>query len=432
MELIIGIILLVTIFALLLIGVPISFTVAIASALAMLVLFSADVAVFTTAQQMLSGLDSFTLLAIPFFILAGVIMNNGGIAQRLINLAKVLIGRMPGSLVHTNIVGNMLFGSLSGSAVASAAAVGGVLTPTQKKEGYDPKFTAAANIASAPTGMIIPPSIALIVYSTASGGTSIAALFIAGYIPGILWGLATLIVAYIVFKKKSYGVNIDKISLKEGFNVFFSAFPSLLLIFIVIGGIVAGIFTATEAAAIAVLYASILSFIYKTIRVKDIPKMLKETVEMSGVIMFLVAASTILSIAMTFSGIPPALSEIILSVSDNLIVILILMNIILLLIGAFMDITPALLIFTPIFLPIATELGLDPVHFGIVLVMNLSIGMITPPVGSVLFVGSNVGKVPIESLVKPLSLFYVAIIAMLLVVTFFPQISMFLPNLFEI
>lgn len=429
MALTTGISLLISFFILLILGVPIAFSIAIASFISMLILFPFDVTIFTTAQQLLAGLNIFSLLAIPFFILAGVIMNNGGIALRLVNLAKALLGRIPGSLAHTNIAGNMLFGSISGSAVASAAAMGGLMSPLQEKEGYDKNFSAAANIASAPTGLIIPPSIALIIYSLASGGVSIGALFIAGYIPGILWGISLMIIAWILAKHNKYPVS-GKTSLKTKFKVFFEAIPSLLMIVIVIGGIVAGIFTATEASVVAVLFSLILSFLYKSIKWKDIPGMLIESVETTGVVMLLVGASALLSIVMTFSGIPEILSESILSITDNMIIILLLMNILLLIAGTFLDITPAVLIFTPIFLPIAMDLGMDPVHFGIMIVFNLSIGLATPPVGTVLYVGSRVGNVTVESVFKPLLIFYAAIFVILMLVTFVPQLSLFLPEIF--
>jgi tripartite ATP-independent transporter DctM subunit len=429
MTLTAGLILLGVFFVLLLIGVPIAISIAGASIATMLILFPFDVAVFTSAQKMVTGLDSFALLAVPFFVLSGIIMNNGGIAIRLINLAKLLAGRMPGSLAHTNVMGNMLFGSISGSSVASAAAIGGVMSPMQDKEGYERTYSAAANIASAPTGLLIPPSGLLIIYSLVSGGTSVAALFMAGYIPGILWGLATMAVAYFIAKKKNYPVS-QKITFRQGALVFLDAIPSLMLIVIVLGGIIAGIFTATEGAAIAVAYSLILSIIYRTFSLKKLPKMLLETVEMTAVIMLLIGTSTILSLVMSFTGIPEAISSGLLGLTDNPIMILLLMNVILLIIGTFMDITPAVLIFTPIFLPVVATFGMDPVHFGIMMAFNLCIGNITPPVGSALFVGCSIGKVKIEQVIKPLLPFYGAIILVLLAVTFIPEISLTLPKLF--
>jgi tripartite ATP-independent transporter DctM subunit len=429
MTLTAGLILLSVFFVLLLIGVPIAISIAGSSIATMLILFPFDVAVFTSAQKMVTGLDSFALLAVPFFVLSGIIMNNGGIAIRLINLAKLLAGRMPGSLAHTNVMGNMLFGSISGSSVASAAAIGGVMSPMQDKEGYERTYSAAANIASAPTGLLIPPSGLLIIYSLVSGGTSVAALFMAGYIPGILWGLATMAVAYFIAKKKNYPVS-QKITFRQGVLVFLDAIPSLMLIVIVLGGIIAGIFTATEGAAIAVAYSLILSIIYRTFSLKKLPKMLLETVEMTAVIMLLIGTSTILSLVMSFTGIPEAISSGLLGLTDNPIMILLLMNVILLIIGTFMDITPAVLIFTPIFLPVVATFGMDPVHFGIMMAFNLCIGNITPPVGSALFVGCSIGKVKIEQVIKPLLPFYGAIILVLLAVTFIPEISLTLPKLF--
>ncbi|MDT2047793.1 TRAP transporter large permease [Bacillus sp. 1780r2a1] len=413
---------------LLLFSVPISFSIVIASLVTIITIMPVDMAIFTAAQKMVTGIDSFSLLAVPFFILAGILMNNGGIAYRLVNFAKVLVGKAPGALAHSNIIGNMMFGSLSGSSVAAAAAIGGVMGPLQKKEGYDPRFSAAANIASAPTGLIIPPSGTLIIYSLVSGGTSIAALFIAGYIPGILWGIACMVVAFLIARKKGYRVN-EKVTVKLFFKTFLDAIPSLLMIVVVIGGIVAGIFTATEASAIAVLYTFILSFaIYRTVKLKDMPGILLNTVSITSVIMFLVAASSVMSWVMAFTGLPALISDAILSISTNMYVILIVLNIILLAIGTFMDITAAVLIFTPIFLPIVQQFGMDPVHFGIMMVLNLSIGNITPPVGSALFVGASIAKLDLEDVIKPLLPFYLAIIVVLILVTFLPEISLFLPK----
>lgn len=428
MALQVGLVLLIVFILLLILSVPISISIVLASIVAILTVIPADMAIFTSAQKIVTGLDSFTLLAVPFFILSGILMNNGGIAERLINFAKVLVGKMPGSLAHTTVLGNMLFGSLSGSSVAAAAAIGGVMGPLQKKEGYDPKFSAAVNIASAPTGLIIPPSGVLIIYSLVSGGTSVAALFVAGYIPGFLWGLACMVVGFIIAKRRKYPTS-ERVPLKIAFKTFIEAIPSLMLIVIVIGGILGGYFTATEASAIAVAYTLLLSFIYRTVKLKDLPRIILESVEITAVIMLLVAASSIMSWVMAFTGIPSAISELIMGVSDNPIIILLILNIFLLFIGTFMDITPAVLIFTPIFLPIVTSFGMDPIHFGIMMVLNLSIGNITPPVGSALFVGASVANLDLEDVIKPMLPFYAAIIVVLLLVTYLPQVSLFLPRL---
>ncbi len=424
-----GLILLIVFAVLLVFRVPISIAIAIASIATMLTQLPFDMAIFTAGQKLVTGIDNFSLLAVPFFVLAGILMTNGGIAERLVNFAKVLVGRMPGSLAHTNIVGNMLFGSISGSSVAAAVAIGGVMGPMQKKEGYDPRFSAAANIASAPTGLLIPPSQTLIIYSLASGGTSIAALFIAGYLPGILWGLLCMVVAFLIAKREKYPLP-ERVTFKIALKTFFDAIPSLMLIVIVIGGILAGIFTATEAAAVAVLYTVLLSFAYKTVKVKDLPRIINESVILTCMIMLLVAASSVMSWVMSFTGIPQMVSELLLGISDNPIIILLVMNVFLLIVGTFMDITPAVLIFTPIFLPIVTGFGMDPVHFGIMIVMNLCVGNITPPVGSALFAGVSVAKVELEDVIKPLLPFYAAIVVALLLVTYIPGISMILPKLF--
>ncbi|MFD2706212.1 TRAP transporter large permease [Salibacterium lacus] len=420
-----------TFFVLLGIGVPISVSIGIASLAAALIAVPVDILLFTAAQNLIGGINSFALLAILFFILAGSIMNNGGIAIRLINLAKLIAGRLPGSLAHTNVVGNMLFGSISGSAVAAAAAIGSVMSPLQAREGYKRSYSAAVNIASSPTGFLIPPSSALIIFSLVSGGTSISALFIAGYLPGILMGLSIMIVAYIIAKKEQYPV-ADPIPLKEKFKVILDAIPSLFMIVVVIGGIVGGIFTATEGAAIAVIYAALLALAYRSLSWRDIPKILTETVSMTGIVLFLVGASSVMSWAMTITGIPAEISNAMLSISENKIIVLFMMMVILLIIGTFMDITPAVLIFTPIFMPIATQLGVDPVHFGIILIFNLAIGIMTPPVGSALFIGSSVGKVSIEEVIPTLVKFFIALIIALLLVVYIPQISLFLPELFNL
>lgn len=410
------------------IGAPISISVGIASVLAMFSILGPENALQTSAQRMFTGMNSFTLLAIPFFILAGVIMNNGGIAMRLVNCAKVLAGRMPGSLAQTNVLANMMFGSISGSAVAAAAAVGSTMSPMQEKEGYDKSFSAAVNIASAPTGMLIPPSNTLIVFSLVSGGTSIAALFMAGYVPGILWGIGCMLVAYFIAKRKGYKSD-EKVPFKVALKVFVDAIPSLLLIVIVIGGIIKGAFTATEGSAIAVVYALLLSFLYRTIKVKELPRILLESTRTTAIVIFLIGVSTIMSWVMAFTGIPQLIADVLLGFTDNMIVILIIMNIVLLIVGTFMDPTPAILIFTPIFLPIVLQFGMDPVHFGIMVVFNLSIGTITPPVGPVLFVGARVAKLKIEQVIKPLIPFFVVTAAVLLFVTYIPALSLWLPTL---
>lgn len=425
-----GLTLLVVFPILLLIGIPIAVTIGISSVLAILPALPWENAVFTAAQRIFTGINSFSLLAIPFFILAGIIMNNGGIAIKLVNFANLLAGKLPGSLAHTNVIGNMLFGSISGSGTAAAAAMGGIMTPLQEEAGYYKDFSAAVNVASAPTGLLIPPSNSLIIYSLVSGGTSVTALFMAGYIPGILWGLGVMIVAFFIAKKRAYKTTKEKITFTQALKVVLDAIPSLSLIVIIIGGITGGIFTATEGAAIAVVYSLLLSmFLYKSIKLKDLPRILLEAVNMTAMIVFLIGASSIMSWILAFTNVPTYITNLILGLSDNPIVILLIMNILLLVVGTFMDATPAILIFTPIFLPIAQSLGMDSIQFGIMLVFNLCIGTITPPVGNTLFVGCRVAKTKVEGVIKSILPFYIAIFIVLMLVTFIPQLSLFIPKL---
>ncbi|MEQ8238305.1 MAG: TRAP transporter large permease [Cyclobacteriaceae bacterium] len=410
------------------IGLPIAYCIGLSSLLTLVVSMPSLTAFTTLAQRMATGLDSFALLAIPFFVLSGQLMNSGGIARRLVDFAKVLVGGLPGGLAFVNIVANMLFGAISGSAAASASAIGGFMGPRMEKEGYEKSFGAAVNIASATTGLVIPPSNILIVFSLASGGVSIAALFIAGYVPGILMGLALMLVSMTIAIKRGYKRGKWE-SLSETFRKFWSALPSLLLLVIVIGGIVAGIFTATEASAIAVLYTLVLAFIYKEISVKDLPKIILSTVLTTSIVLLLIGTSMGMSWVMSYENIPQEVSQGLITLSDNPIIILLIINLILLFVGIFMDMTPAVLIFTPIFLPVVERLGMDPVHFGIVMVMNLCIGLCTPPVGSVLFIGCGVAGISIQRVLKPLIPMFLALIVVLLLVTYIPALTLWLPSL---
>lgn len=428
-ALVCGLIILIVLAVLLLAGVPIAVALGISSICAILPIMETSVAVLTGAQRIFSGISVFSLLAIPFFILAGNLMNKGGIAVRLINLAKVVTGRTPGALAQTNVLANMLFGAISGSGTAAASAMGSIIGPIEKEEGYDPDFSAAANVATAPTGLLIPPSNVMITFSLVSGGTSVAALFMAGYIPGILWGLACMTVIFCIAKKRGYRSS-ETFTAREKWNIFLQALPCLLLIIIVIGGIIGGIFTATEGSVVAVVYSLLLSlFGYKSIKIKDLPQILKDSAEMTGIIIFLIGVSSIMSWVMAFTNIPELVSTGLLSVSNNRYVILLMINVILLVVGTFMDMTPACLIFTPIFLPVCQALGMNTVHFGIMMIFNLCIGTITPPVGTTLFVGVKVGGVKIETVIRQLLIYFAAIFAVLLLVTYVPQISLFLPGL---
>ena len=410
-------------------GTPIAWSIVISSFLSLFVSLPSIITATTIAQRMATALDSFALLAIPFFILAGQLMSNGGIAHRLIRFAKTLVGSLPGGLALINIISAMLMGAIAGSAMASASAMGSILGPEMKKEGYDKEYGAAVNITSSTIGLIITPSNVLIIYSLASGGVSIAALFLAGYIPGILTGLFLMVVAFFWAKKKGYPTS-NKSNIKDVVSSFIDALPSLLLLLIVIGGIVMGLFTATEASAIAVLYALVLGIIYNEIKINELSSIILRSAKTSSMVLLLVTCSICMSWVMSFENIPQALSLFILNISGNKLIVLLMINLILLFVGIFMDITPAVLIFTPIFLPIIKSIGIDPIQFGIMMVLNLCIGLCTPPVGSVLFVGIGVVKTSIEKVIKPLLPLFIAMILSLMLITFFPQITLWLPRQF--
>lgn len=425
------IVLIVVFLFLLFIGVPIAFSIGLASICTLLVSIEPTIAFATMAQRMATGLDSFALLAIPFFILAGQLMNSGGIANRLINFARTLVGVFPGGLIYVNIIACVLFGAISGSAAAAASAIGGFMIPKMEKEGYPKSFSAAINITSSTTGLVIPPSNVLIIYSLVSGGVSITALFVAGYIPGILMGFGLIGVSY-VYALKNGLPRESSSTFMEMLQAFGEAIPSLLLIIIVMGGIIGGIFTATEASAIAVVYTVVLSMVfYKEVNINQFYELLFESVKTTSIVLILVSTSIAMSWVMSYENIPQDLSNLLLSISENKIIILLMMNLILLFVGVFMDITPAVLIFTPIFLPIAIDLGVDPIHFGIIMVMNLCIGLCTPPVGSLLFVGVSVAKIKIEEVIKPMIPLFIVLLIVLVLITYVPDLSLFLPGLLE-
>ena len=421
------IVLLLTFIFLLSFNIPIALAIGVSTTLSMIVSIPIAPALTTIAQQMATGINSFALLAIPFFILSGYIMAQGGIANRLINFAKVIVSSLPGGLAYVNIIACMFFGAISGSAAAATSAVGGVMIPSMNKEGYDKNFNTALTVTASTTGLLIPPSNILIIYSLASGGVSISALFIAGYIPGLLIGLSLIFVSMIMARINNYpsGLRYD---LKDIINRSLEAVPSLLLIFIVIGGIIKGIFTATEASVVAVIYSLLLAFLYKEIKLADVPSILLKTVETTSIVMLLIGTSKAMSWLLSYLNIPQNISIYLINLTDNVFLLLLIINILLLVVGTFMDMTPAVLIFTPILLPVVTGLGIDPLHFGIIMILNLCIGLCTPPVGSVLFLGCGIGKTSIDQLIKPLIPLYLAMIAILFLITYFPQISLFLPT----
>ena len=429
-ALLVGIILIGGMFGLMALGVSVSVSIGLPSAICAVILMGTERGVFTSAQRIFNGIDSFPLLAIPFFVLAGTIMNQGGIAARLIDLARTLTGRTPGALAQTNIIANALFGSISGSALAGASAVGSIMAPAQRKDGYDMNFAAAANIASAPSGMLIPPSNTTIVYALVSQG-SVGALFLAGYIPGLLW-MATCMVCVWWYARKRPELRGERwASPKEMAVALWRALPSLGLILVVIGGIIYGVFTPTEGAAIAVVYAAVLSLLYRTITVRDFPKILLDATRTSAVVTFLIALSSIMSYVMTYSRIPQLMGTWLVGITDSKVAFLLIMMVILLIIGIPLDATPAVLIFTPIFLPIAVQYyDIHPVHFGMMMVFNMCIAVISPPSAPVLFVGARVAGKKVEDVFRPLLPFFIALILMLLVIQFVPELSLWLPRQF--
>lgn len=415
-------------FVLLLAGVPISAGIGIASVVTALFSMPADIFALIAAQRCFSGLDSFSLLALPFFSLGGNIMNKGGIARRLIRLARLLVGKIPGYLAATNVLANMFFGAVSGSSVAATSAMGSILSPLEAEEGYDPNYSAAVNICSAPTGILIPPSGPLILYSITAGGVSVAALFMGGYLTGILLGLCVAALTIYLAVKKDYKASTVKDE-DPAVKIWIDAVPSLLAVIIVMGGILGGFFTATEAGVVMCLYCLLLAVLYREITFKTFYDMLADTMKSSATILFLIAASSIMSYVMSYSGIPAAISEGLMSISNNRYVILLIMNVFLLIMGCFLDLTPAVLIFTPIFLPIATSIGMSPVHFGLMLITNLGIGSVTPPVGSCLFVGCGVAKVKIEGVTKYIIPLFCGMVVALFLITYIPAIPMIVPYL---
>jgi len=410
-------------------GVPISYAIGISALAAILQMVSLDVSVLTAAQRTFVGMSKFSLTAIPFFVLAGNLMNQGGIAKRLVDFVLAILGKLPGALLVTNVGANALFGAISGSASAAAAAVGSMVQEGEDKQGYERAVCAATNGASAPSGLLIPPSNALITYSLVSGGTSVAALFLAGYIPGILWAVCCVVVAVIIARKKGYKGTPGKFDWKNLGAATLKAIPALSLIVVVIGGIIAGVFTATEGSAIAVVYALVLGICYRNITWKSFWKILVDSAKMSGMIVFLIGVSNILGWVMAFTQIPQAISAGLLGLTNSPIIILLIMNVILLIAGTFMDVTPAILIFTPLFLPIVKTFGMHPVHFGLILVYNLCIGNITPPVGNTLFVAIKVGKTSLAKVMPYMVMYYASILVGLVLVTYIPAVSMALPTM---
>jgi tripartite ATP-independent transporter DctM subunit len=422
--------LLVIFFTLLVLGVPIAFSIGLATLGAMLITIDFVPASTTLAQRLAAGINSFALLAIPLFVLSGVLMGQGGIAQRLIRFARTLVGMLPGGLAFVNVIACTLFGAVSGSAVAATTAVGGVMIPAMEDDDYEREFAAALTATASTTGLLIPPSNVLIVFALASGSVSIAALFVGGYLPGLLVALCLSVVCWFYAKNRGL-TGAPRTKGTEVIQAFVAALPSLALIVLVIGGIIQGAFTATEAGAVAVIYSLVLSvWVYKELSFAQLPDILVDATVTTATVMILIGTSIAMSWLLAYQNIPQQVTEALLYISDNPLIILLLINLTLLIVGSFMDMTPAVMIFTPIFLPVAVDLGMSPLHFGIMMVLNLSIGLCTPPVGSVLFVSSAVADTPLTKMVRPLLPMYAAMIAALLLVTYIPEVSESLPRVF--
>ena len=406
---------------------PIAYAVALSSILCLL---SQGLPLTTVCQQMVKGISSFSLMAVPFFITMGVLMGSGGISEKLIALANACVGWMTGGMAMVNIVASYFFGGISGSASADTASLGSILIPMMVDQGYDDDFSTAVTITSSCEGLLVPPSHNMVIYAMSAGGISVGSLFLAGYLPGALLAASLMVGSYIISKKRHYPKG-DKFSLKNLVKQFAVSFWALAAIIIVVVGVVGGWFTATESAAIAVIYSLIVSvFIYKGLDWKGVWTCSESCVDTLSIVLILISTSSIFGYCLTTLHVPDLAAKAIIGLTDNPYILALLLNLILLVLGCIMDMAPIILIATPILLPIATSIGINPIQFGIMMILNCGIGLLTPPVGAVLFIGSAVGKVKMEKVVKATLPFYVCMIIVLMLITFVPGISMLLPNLF--
>ncbi len=433
-------ILLVSFIVLLAMNTPVAITMGLCTLLAAISLGDIP-ANYIVAQRMSNGIASFPLLAIPFFILAGNLMGDGGMARRLIELASLLVGRYQGGLAYVSTLTCMMFGAISGSATAAVSSVGGMMIPEMQRKGFNREFSVAVTTTAATTGLLIPPSNVMIVFAVVASNVSVAAMFMAGIVPGILVGLSIMFVCWLLSARNQELQRSDSqhdaaatadgcMANKNWFLTGLSALPSLLLVVIVLVGILGGVFSATEAAAIAVLYAFIMAVVvYREVKLRDLPDILLRSGITTSVVFLLISTSQAMSWVLAYQNIPQSLAAMLLGVSDNPYIILLIINALLLVVGTFMDMTPAVLIFTPIFLPVVTQLGMDPIHFGIIMIANLCIGLCTPPVGTCLFVGCSVGKTSIAAVTRPMLPFFFAMLISLLLITYVPALSLWLPRL---
>ena len=406
---------------------PIAYAVALS---AVLCLLSQGSGLAVICQQMVKGISSFSLMAVPFFITMGVLMGSGGISEKLIALANACVGWMRGGMAMVNIVASYFFGGISGSAAADTASLGSILIPMMVDQGYDDDFSTAVTITSSCEGLLVPPSHNMVIYATTAGGISVGSLFLAGYIPGALLAISLMVGSYIISVKRNYPKG-DKFSMKNLVKQLGISFWALAAVLIVVFGVVGGVFTATESAAIAVIYSLIVSvFIYKGLDWKGVWNVMEECVNTLAIVLILISTSNVFGYCLTSLHVPDMAAHAITGVTSNPIVLALLLNLILLILGCIMDMSPIILIATPILLPIATSIGIDPVQFGIIMVLNCGIGLLTPPVGAVLFIGSAVAKLPMEKVVKATLPFYLCMIVTLLIITFVPAASLWLPSLF--
>lgn len=420
-------VLLVSFFIMILLRFPIAYAVALSS---LFCLLYQGLPLTTICQQMVKGISSFSLMAVPFFITMGCLMGQGGISEKLIALANACVGWMRGGMAMVNIVASYFFGGISGSAAADSASLGTILIPMMVDQGYDDDFSTAVTITSACEGLLVPPSHNMVIYATTAGGISVGALFLAGYLPGALLAMSLMVGSYIISVKRSYPKG-DKFSVRNLLRQLRISFWALAAVLVVVFGVVGGVFTATESAAIAVIYSLFVSvFIYKGLDWKGVWRVLGDCVDTLSIVLILISTSSIFGYCLTRLHVPELAAKTIIHVTDNPIILALLLNLILLFLGCIMDMAPIILIATPILLPIATAIGIDPIQFGIMMILNCGIGLLTPPVGAVLFIGSAVGKVSMEKVVRATLPFYICMIVTLLLITFFPGISMLLPTLF--
>ena len=406
---------------------PIAYSVAISS---ILCLAYQGLPLATLSQQMIKGISSFSLMAVPFFITMGVLMGSGGISEKLLNLADACVGWMTGGLAMVNIVASYFFGGISGSAAADTASLGSLEIPMMVDRGYDKDFSTAVTISSSVEGMLVPPSHNMVIYATTAGGLSVGALFLAGYLPGALLAVCLMIGSYIISKKRHYPKG-ERFSLGRLWKEFTTSIWALSAILIVVVGVVAGVFTATESAAIAVIYSLLVSvYVYKGITWKGVWKVIDSCIDTLSIVLILIATSNVFGYCLTTLHVPELAARAITGVSRNPYVIALLLNLILLILGMIMDMAPIILISTPILLPIATAIGINPIQYGIMLVLNCGIGLLTPPVGAVLFIGSAIAEEPMEKVVKAELPFYVMMLIALILITFIPAISLIIPQLF--